>query len=100
MKWLEEPIWPPENYDGLAQLRRTCDIPIAAGENASTLMEFDRLVGAGAVDFVQPNVAKMGGVTELCKVFPIAAEHNVSLMPHVFYDGPGLLAAIRVTALR
>ena len=87
LKWLEEPIWPPENYDGLAQLRRTCGIPIAAGKNASTLMEFDRMVGAGAVDFVQPSVAKMGGVTELCKVFPIAAVHNVTLMPHVFYDG-------------
>jgi L-alanine-DL-glutamate epimerase-like enolase superfamily enzyme len=33
LKWLEEPIWPPENYDGLAQLRKSCGIPIAAGEN-------------------------------------------------------------------
>ena len=98
LKWLEEPIWPPENYDGLARLRSTCGIPIAAGENASTPMEFDRLMSAAAVDFVQPSVAKMGGITELCKIFPIAAVHNVSLMPHAFYDGPGLLAAIHVTA--
>jgi L-alanine-DL-glutamate epimerase-like enolase superfamily enzyme len=84
LKWLEEPMWPPENYDGLAQLRRTSGISIAArAENASTLKELDRLVGAGAVDFVQPSVAKMGDVTELCKVFPIAAVHNVTLMPHV-----------------
>ena len=34
----------------------------------------------------------------MCKVFPIAAVHIVTLMPHVFYDGPGLLAAIQVTA--
>jgi L-alanine-DL-glutamate epimerase-like enolase superfamily enzyme len=33
LKWLEEPIWPPENYDGPAQLRKSCGIPIAAGEN-------------------------------------------------------------------
>ena len=98
LKWLEEPIWPPEDYDGLAQLRRTCGIPIAAGKNASTLMEFDRIVGAGAVNLVQPSVAKMGGVTELCKVFPIPAVHCVTLMPHVFYDGRRLLAAIQVTA--
>jgi Enolase C-terminal domain-like len=38
LKWLEEPIWPPENYDGLAQLRKVCGIPIAAGENSSTLL--------------------------------------------------------------
>jgi L-alanine-DL-glutamate epimerase-like enolase superfamily enzyme len=98
LKWLEEPLWPPENYDGLAQLRRTCGIPIAAGENASTLMDFERLIGAEAVDFVQPSVAKMGGITELCKVFPIAAVRNVAVMPHTFYDGPGLLAAIHATA--
>ena len=98
LKWLEEPIWPPENYDALAQLRKKCSIPIAAGENVSTLMEFERLMAASAVDFVQPSVAKMGGISELCKVFPIAVVRNVTLMPHVFYDGPGLLAAIHVTA--
>ena len=98
LKWLEEPVWPPENYDGLAQLRRACGIPIAAGENSSTLMDFERLLAAEAVDFVQPSVAKMGGITELLKVFPIAAVRNVTVMPHCFYDGPGLLAAIHATA--
>jgi L-alanine-DL-glutamate epimerase-like enolase superfamily enzyme len=98
LKWLEEPLWPPENYDGLAELRRTCGIPIAAGENVATLMDFDRLLGAGSVDFVQPSPAKMGGVTELRKVFPAAGVRNVTVMPHTFYDGPGLLAAIHATA--
>ena len=98
LKWLEEPIWPPENYDGLAQLRRECGIPIAAGENSSTLMDFERLLAAEAVDFVQPSVAKMGGITELLKVFPIAAVRNITVMPHCFYDGPGLLAAIHTSA--
>ena len=98
LKWLEEPVWPPENYEGLAGLRSTEGIPIASGENVATLMDFDRLLRAGAVDFVQPSPAKMGGVTELCKVFPIAAVHNVAVMPHTFYDGPGLLAAIQVMA--
>jgi L-alanine-DL-glutamate epimerase-like enolase superfamily enzyme len=100
LKWLEEPIWPPENFDGLAELRKSCGIPIAAGENVSTLMEFERLMTAGAVDFVQPSPAKMGGISELCKVLPIAAVRNVPVMPHTFYDGPGLLAAIHaMTAL-
>jgi L-alanine-DL-glutamate epimerase-like enolase superfamily enzyme len=98
LKWLEEPLWPPENYDGLAQLRKSCSIPIAAGENVSTLMEFERLITAKAVDFVQPSPAKMGGISELRKVFSIANIHNVVVMPHTFYDGPGLLAALHVTA--
>ena len=61
-------------------------------------MEFDRLLAVRAVDFVQPSPAKMGGVTELCKVFPTAAVHNVPVIPHSFYDGPGVLAAIHATA--
>ena len=52
-------------------------------------------MAAGAVDFVQPSPAKMGGITELCKVFPIAAVSNITVMPHGFYDGLGLLAAIK-----
>jgi len=98
LKWLEEPVWPPENYDGLARLRATSGIPIAAGENVPALMDFGRLMDAGAVDFVQPSPAKMGGVTELCKVFPAAALRNITVMPHTFYDGPGLLAGIHVAA--
>jgi L-alanine-DL-glutamate epimerase-like enolase superfamily enzyme len=98
LKWLEEPVWPPENFSGLAQVRQADGVPVAAGENVLTVMDFDRLLRAGAVDFVQPSPAKMGGVTELCKVFPIAAVHNVPVVPHSFYDGPGVLAAVHVTA--
>jgi L-alanine-DL-glutamate epimerase-like enolase superfamily enzyme len=98
LKWLEEPLWPPENFDGLAELRRTTGIPIAAGENVYTLMDFERMLAAKAVDFVQPSPAKMGGISELRNVFPLAAIHNIPVMPHSFYDGPGLLAAIHVTA--
>jgi L-alanine-DL-glutamate epimerase-like enolase superfamily enzyme len=98
LKWLEEPLWPPENFDGLAELRRTSGVPIAAGENIYTLMDFERLLATRAVDFVQPSPAKMGGISELRKVFPLASVHNIPVMPHSFYDGPGLLAAIHVTA--
>jgi L-alanine-DL-glutamate epimerase-like enolase superfamily enzyme len=97
-KWLEEPVWPPENFDGLAELRKTSGIPIAAGENVYTLMDFERLLKAGSVDFVQPSPAKMGGISELTKIFTLAAVHNIPVMPHSFYDGPGLLAAIHATA--
>jgi len=98
LKWLEEPLWPPEDYDGLARLRAACGIPLAAGENVPALLDFGRLMGAGAVDFVQPSPAKMGGVTELCKVFQAAAARGVTVMPHTFYHGPGLLAAVHATA--
>ena len=91
--WLEEPIWPPDNAAGLASLRSRAEIPIAAGENASTTNDFAHLLAAGALEVVQPSPAKIGGVTELLRLAPLAAVHGAAMMPHSFYDGPGLLAA-------
>jgi len=96
--WLEEPVWPPENVAGLAEVRSAGGIAIAAGENAATLMQFQHLLEAGAVDYVQPSPTKMGGISELAKVFVLARAHNATVMPHSFYDGPGLLAAVHVNA--
>jgi L-alanine-DL-glutamate epimerase-like enolase superfamily enzyme len=98
LRWLEEPVWPPENYSGLARVRREGGIPIAAGENASTLMDFQHLLEAKAVDFIQPSPAKMGGLTELSKVFAMANGHNTAVRIHAFYDGPGLLAVMHANA--
>jgi len=98
LRWLEEPVWPPENVEGLARVRREGGIPVAAGENASTLLDFQHLLQAQAIDFVQPSPAKMGGITELRKVFALAAAHNTTVMVHAFYDGPGLLAAVHACA--
>ncbi|MBS9535572.1 mandelate racemase/muconate lactonizing enzyme family protein [Mycobacterium sp. M1] len=98
LTFLEEPLWPPENFDGLAELRRTTGLPVSSGENVGTLLEFERMLAVGAVDFVQPSPAKMGGISELCKVFPLAAVRNIPVMTHSFYSGPGLLAAVHATA--
>lgn len=98
LRWIEEPVWPPENYAGLAAVRKQGGIPVAAGENASTLMDFQHLLEAGAVDFIQPSPSKMGGITELQKVFALANAHNVAVMVHTFYDGPGLLASVHASA--
>jgi L-alanine-DL-glutamate epimerase-like enolase superfamily enzyme len=98
LRWIEEPVWPPENYAGLATVRSQGGIPVAAGENASTLMDFQHMLAAGAVDFIQPSPAKMGGITELQKVFALATAHNVAVMVHTFYDGPGLLASVHTSA--
>jgi L-alanine-DL-glutamate epimerase-like enolase superfamily enzyme len=98
LRWLEEPVWPPENYSGLARVRQEAGIPIAAGENASTTMDFQHLLETKAVDFIQPSPAKMGGITELAKVFALANANNTTVKVHTFYDGPGLLAAIHASA--
>lgn len=98
LRWLEEPVWPPENVAGLARMRANGGIPVAAGENAATLQQYQQLLEAGAVDFLQPSPIKMGGISELRKVFALAAAQNVTVMPHSFYDGPGFLAGVHVNA--
>jgi hypothetical protein len=88
---------------GLATVRQQGGIPVAAGENASTLMDFQHLLEAGAVDFVQPSPAKMGGITELQKVYALANAHGVTVMVHAFYDGPACwppCMAVRPWAVR
>jgi len=98
--WFEEPVWPPEDFSALAQVRRQGGIPVAAGENLATLQDFERMLAAGAVDYVQPSIIKMGGVTEMLKVFDLAQRHGAAVMPHSAYFGPGLLATLHVCAAR
>ncbi|MEQ1883312.1 MAG: mandelate racemase/muconate lactonizing enzyme family protein, partial [Burkholderiales bacterium] len=98
LRWLEEPVWPPEDHAALAKIRAQGGIPIAAGENAATLAQYRDLLDAGAVDVLQPSPAKMGGITELRRVFELAANYPVQVVPHSFYDGPAFLGALHVNA--
>jgi len=97
--WLEEPVWPPEDFAGLAKVRQSCGLKIAAGENNMSAPHFAQMLHAGAVDFAQPSVTKIGGVTEYLKVMQLAAAHGTPLMPHSPYFGPGLLATLHLTTL-
>lgn len=98
LHWLEEPIWPPENYAGLADLRAEAGIPLAAGENACTAWQFRAMLDAGAVDYAQPSVTKVGGVSEFLKIATLAECENVALAPHSPYFGPGFLATLQLLA--
>lgn len=98
LAWLEEPVWPPEDLESLSTVRAQSGIPIAAGENAATLHQYRQMLDAGAVDILQPSPAKMGGVSVLQKVFELADRSGTKVVPHTFYEGPGLLAGVHVSA--
>ena len=98
LRWLEEPLWPPEDYAGLARVRAALRIPIATGENDATLFGFRELIGHGAADIVQPSVTKVGGLLEMKKIAVLAAAANVTFVPHSFYYGPGLAASLHLAA--
>ncbi len=98
LAWLEEPVWPPEDYAGLARVRAAVRVPIACGENEATAVAFRQIVEAGAADIVQPSITKVGGLIEMRRAAAVAAAANVTLVPHSFYFGPGLAATLHVVA--
>ncbi len=97
LTWLEEPVWPPEDHSGLADVQTHGGIPTAAGEN-SMLPEFKSMFQAGAITYAQPSVTKVGGVTQMRKVMALADAFGVNVVPHSAYFGPGLLASIHCIA--
>jgi L-alanine-DL-glutamate epimerase-like enolase superfamily enzyme len=98
--FLEEPVWPPEDFATLAEVRRQGGLDIAAGENACTDYQFRQMMTAGAVSHAQPSVTKVGGITEFIKVAGLADEFGVQIVPHSPYFGPGLLATLHLLAGR
>ncbi len=98
--WVEEPIWPPEDFAALAALRRATGVPLAMGENASGVLDFRKMVAAGATDFVQPSVVKIGGLTNLWQVATEAEAAGVTCVPHAFFFGPGYLATLHALAAK
>ena len=95
-EWLEEPVFPPEDFAGLKRVRTEAGLRVAAGENWCTAVQFAQALDAGAVDIVQPSVTKLGGVTEFLKVLDLAREHGVRVAPHSPYFGPGALATLHL----
>ncbi len=99
-KWIEEPVWPPEDVASLAAVRTLGGVPVAAGENACTVHQFHQMMTAGAVSFAQPSVIKVGGISEFIAVAALADRLGVALAPHSPYFGPGFLATLQLLSLR
>ena len=97
-RWLEEPIFPPEDFQTLADLRTT-GIKIATGENACTAFQFSEMLRLGATDFLQPSITKVGGITEFLKLVELNRTHRLPIMPHSPYFGPGYLATLQMAAM-
>ena len=79
--FIEEPIR-PGSHTVLAEARRQMQAPVAAGESLYGKHEFQALIEASAVDFLQPDILLCGGLTELRKIAALAEAHMLSLIPH------------------
>jgi D-galactarolactone cycloisomerase len=79
--WLEEPF-PPQDRRAYAAAAKMGRVPLAAGENHYTRYEFATLLEDGAVQFVQPDLSKTGGVTESMRIAAMASAQKLTVNPH------------------
>jgi L-alanine-DL-glutamate epimerase-like enolase superfamily enzyme len=81
LRWLEEAVI-PDDIHGSAELKATGRIPIAGGEHEFTLYGFRQLLEARAVDYIQFDTSRVGGITQARKIAALAEAHSVPVIPH------------------
>jgi D-arabinonate dehydratase/D-galactarolactone cycloisomerase len=79
--WYEEPL-SPEHVDGYQALAAALDIPVAAGEASFTRYDFRDLLVRRAVDIVQPNACRTGGLSEARKIAAMSSAFHIPYAPH------------------
>ena len=81
LRWLEEPVI-PDDIHGYAELKRFGRIPIAGGEHEFTVYGFRELLEARAVDYIQFDTNRVGGLTQARKISALAEAHSIPVIPH------------------
>jgi L-rhamnonate dehydratase len=81
LRWLEEPVI-PDDIRGYAELKSYGRIPIAGGEHEFTLYGFRELLEAGAVDYIQFDTNRVGGITQARKIAALGEAYSVPVIPH------------------
>lgn len=92
--WLEEPTI-PDDVPGHARIALEGGLPIATGENLHTIYEFKNMIVDGRIDFPEPDVSNIGGITNWMRVAKLAYAHNLQVTTHGVHElHLHLLAAI------
>jgi L-alanine-DL-glutamate epimerase-like enolase superfamily enzyme len=81
LRWLEEPVI-PDDLGGYVELKKLGRIPIAGGEHAFTQFEVRDLLEARAVDYLQIDTNRVGGITQARKISALAESFGVPVVPH------------------
>jgi L-alanine-DL-glutamate epimerase-like enolase superfamily enzyme len=95
--WFEEPF-PPEDLDAYIALRPRIDVPLAAGENDFGVQGFRELIRAGALDIVQPDCCRAGGITECLRIGRMAGDAGLRVATHTWSDAVALVANAHLVA--
>jgi L-alanine-DL-glutamate epimerase-like enolase superfamily enzyme len=90
--FLETPLW-VDDLAGYAELARRSPVRIAQGEWLTTRFEFQALIEGGCVHVAQPDIGRVGGLTEARRVARMAAEHDLLVVPHAWKTGISVAVA-------
>jgi len=95
--WFEEPL-KPDALDDFVALRRNAPLPISGGEVLTRRQSFQPWLQAGAFDIVQPDVTKVGGISEERRIGWMAQEHGIRFIPHGWNTAVGLAADLHLAS--
>jgi L-alanine-DL-glutamate epimerase-like enolase superfamily enzyme len=95
--WFEEPL-PPDDLAGYTDLTRVSPVPIAGGEVLTRRQAFQPWIEGRAVDILQPDCTKNGGLSESRRIAWLAFDHNVQVVPHGWNTAIGLAADLQFSA--
>ena len=95
--WFEEPL-PPDNLSDYVLLRQNSPMPIAGGEVLTRRQSFVPWLQGRALDIVQPDVTKVGGISEERKIAWMAEENGIRFIPHGWNTAVGLAADLHLAS--
>ncbi|MEE4602215.1 MAG: mandelate racemase/muconate lactonizing enzyme family protein [Desulfobacteraceae bacterium] len=95
--WFEEPLR-PDAIDDYVLLRRNAPVPISGGEVLTRRQSFDAWLRKGAFDIVQPDVTKVGGISESRRIAWMAQENGIRYIPHGWNTAVGLAADLQLAS--
>jgi D-galactarolactone cycloisomerase len=97
VEWFEEPL-PPDNLSDYVLLRNNSRIPIAGGEVLTRRQSFLPWLTNGAFDIVQPDVTKVGGISEERRIAWAAEDNGIRFIPHGWNTALGLAADLHLAS--
>ena len=96
--FVETPL-PSDDYEGYSKLAAASPVRIAAGEWLNTRFEFLELMDRDALDVVQPDVGRVGGLTEARRVAMHARDRGLIVVPHCWKSAIGIAASAHLAAI-